>query len=92
MGDEKTVLYASGGSSYYRPGCGVVTPWDPVTDDDRTVSDLNLYFVDKTLAEKAVELFEWMALDNRINADVRDTDAEYQARWAYFDIFGIDPY
>eukprot|EP00974_Lingulodinium_polyedra_P070643 6837659-Lingulodinium_polyedra.AAC.1 len=33
-----------------------------------------------------------MAFDNRIDGDVRDKDAEYQARWAYFDIFGIDPH
>eukprot|EP00974_Lingulodinium_polyedra_P122921 11184786-Lingulodinium_polyedra.AAC.1 len=39
-----------------------------------------------------MQLLEWMALGNRIDADVCEKDAEYQARWAYFDIFGIDPY
>eukprot|EP00974_Lingulodinium_polyedra_P057098 5492847-Lingulodinium_polyedra.AAC.1 len=70
MGDEKTSLYASGGSSYFHPGCGIVKPWGPLSDDDRAVEDLSLYFVDKTLAEKSVQLFEWMALDNRIDGDV----------------------
>eukprot|EP00974_Lingulodinium_polyedra_P005903 559158-Lingulodinium_polyedra.AAC.1 len=33
-----------------------------------------------------------MAADNRIDGEVRDEDAAYQARWAYYEIFGIDPY
>eukprot|EP00974_Lingulodinium_polyedra_P067865 6570540-Lingulodinium_polyedra.AAC.1 len=55
MGEEKTILYASGGSSYFHPGGGVVPPWGPSTDDDHYLKDLNLYFVDKLLAEKASE-------------------------------------
>eukprot|EP00974_Lingulodinium_polyedra_P090377 8765023-Lingulodinium_polyedra.AAC.1 len=63
MGDEKVALYASGGSSYFHPGSGVVLPWDPYAGEDHRLTDINLYFVDSTLARWADELFRWM-VDN----------------------------
>eukprot|EP00974_Lingulodinium_polyedra_P075920 7352541-Lingulodinium_polyedra.AAC.1 len=67
-------------------------PWGPAAGDDHTLSELNLYFVDAALARLATQLFEWMAQDGRVDGDTRNEDAEYQARWAYYEIFGIDPH